>query len=209
MITLITVSILLLGFSNFATPQINTAYVPVLCTSIANRNDAFCETQNPDMGSQCCAQVIHQTRTSTSVPYTNTTNYQCLPLEFAQQVGTVSIQTNLTQITYTCVNTARQATQICSDASSSSCSNSSLCCATRTARVANSQSKSFQNGCVAKPSGIDVSNPFYWTVITSSTFIPNITYTRQCIPGSDSMASRIQIYLMSCLLWIIILVSII
>ena len=81
----------------------------------------------------CCATVIRSVADAKNV-VTNTTSYQCVPLEFANYVGTYVLSSN-TNYTSTCINTTRSTPTHWSYAGDEACPSSTHCCAARGAAV--------------------------------------------------------------------------
>ncbi|CDW86656.1 UNKNOWN [Stylonychia lemnae] len=135
----------------------------------------------------CCAKVVQSVKaTPTSTTVTNTTSYQCLPLEYVAQVGTYILSTT-TNYSYSCVTTKAEPTY-CTSASDTACSSDTQCCAARGAAVSTGSVIAFNsNVCYTK------TNTYSWTINQLSTSAPNITYARNCLQAVSSSTNGIQL----------------
>eukprot|EP00347_Sterkiella_histriomuscorum_P013830 403363201 len=175
------------GILLISTVQAQVTVTAVNCN--ANKTDAFCNNNaNTNLGNMCCAAVVQSVK-GTNNAITNTTNYQCLPLEYVNYVGTY-VLSSTTNYTYSCVSTTRSNPTLCSSASDSACSSSTHCCAARGGAVSTGQVQAFsQSACYLK------TQSYMWTISQLATSAPNITYARNCLITSNSQAGYLKIML--------------
>ena len=136
-----TVLSLIIAFSCFTYLTVaQTSVNAVSCSS--NKSDAFCNTNsNINLGDMCCATVIQSVKGS-GTTVTNTTNYECLPVDFVNHVGVYQLSAT-TNYTYKCESTTKTGSTYCSGASDSACASPTFCCAARGAAVSTGQVNAF------------------------------------------------------------------